>query len=303
MNILCEKFRPQELSDVIMDDSLRKRIEEMLASPQEKLPHLLFYGSAGTGKSTVARIIAKKLGANTLILNSSDERGIQTVREKIKNFAQVADDKLRIVLLEEIDGMTADAQQSLRNLMETYSRGCRFIGTANFKHKIIEPLHSRMVGIEFKQSDKEKILRRLVHICQEEGIQFEGDALRQIVDKEYPDIRKTINSLQLSVKEGKITKDSLVQHINLLNQLWELRGDLTKMRQLLVDNSMDYNEIYKDFFERIYNSTQPDAVKNRQLLVIAERMYRNNFVADQEINFIACMIDMQKDFQMSFKLR
>lgn len=273
---------------------MKARFQDMIDSPQEKLPHLIFYGSAGTGKSTTARIIAKKLGSNTLILNSSDERGIQTVREKIKNFAQVSDDKIRIVLLEEIDGMTAEAQQSLRNLMETYSRGCRFIGTANFKHKIIEPLISRMVGVEFKQSDKEKIYARLVQICQKEGIQFDEDAIKDIINKCFPDIRKMINLIQLSCKERKITRQNLAFKSEIFDEIWKLieLKKIQEIRQILVDNNPDYNDLYKYIFEKIYSSNKEPQKKSKMLIIIAERIYKHNFCSDSEINFISGLYEI-----------
>jgi len=289
MNILCEKWRPKELDDMILDDAIKHQIISMIESPQEKLPHLLFHGKAGTGKSTLARIIANKIGSNVLILNSSDERGIQVVRDKIKAFACVSDNKIRIVCLDEADGMTGEAQQSLRNLMETYSRSCRFILTANYKNKIIEPLISRTVSIEFKPSDKVKILNRLIKICKEEKIEYEEDALKDIVNREFPDLRKTINSLQYSIKNGKVSKSTLVEHISVFNSIWELmkQKKTVEIKQLIEEHNIDYVDLYKDIFDRVFNEKMEARKKSKILIEIAERLYRTTFIADESINFLA----------------
>jgi DNA polymerase III delta prime subunit len=277
-----------------MEDGIRQQLKSMLENPHEKLPHLLFYGKAGTGKSTVARIIANKLGATTLLLNSSDERGIQVVRDKIKTFAQAYDDKLRIVLLDEADGLTPDAQQSLRNLMETYSRTCRFILTANYRNKIIEPLISRTISIEFKPSDKEKIYNRLVEICKKENIKHEEDAVRDIVNREFPDLRKTINSLQFSIKDGKVTKDTLVKHISVFNEIWTLikAKKLFEIRQLVENENVDYQDLYRDIYERIFKEKLDESKRSKILIEVAERMYRTSYVADEGINFTAFLCNI-----------
>lgn len=205
-----EKYRPKDFEEVVgLDDRIKKIVEQETNS----IPNILLYGPPGTGKTTIARIIVKKVGGECLELNSSDERGIDVIREKVKAFAYTDSlvGKLKFVFLDEADGLTLDSQQSLRVIMERYSK-CRFILTCNFLGKIIDPIQSRCSVFQMKELPHKQILERLKYICEKENVEIDEEKLKQIIIYHYPDMRKIINTLQVSVKDGKIGDIKFVEN-------------------------------------------------------------------------------------------
>lgn len=295
--IWVEKYRPKEFEEII-------NIPESIPGFVKKggIPHLLFIGKAGVGKTTAAKVIISKLNSESIELNSSDERGIQTIREKVKLFSMKKSSELKIILLDEADGMTNDAQQSLRRIMEIYSEKTRFILTANYVQKIIEPLRSRCAVVEFSSPNRKEILDRIKYICDCEKIKFDEEDLKIIVDTYYPDIRKTINLLQFCIVDDKVNVD----RINLSEEKFEASFQLIQknkwksykmLRKLLKQYGIDYEALYSYLFNRIFELKDiDDDNKTEILIMIADRMYRHSMSADPEVNFMAGALEIGEKF-------
>lgn len=276
--LLVEKYRPKVVEDVIGFDASRINIGE-------EIPHLLLYGPPGTGKTTLAKIIINKLNADCVVLNASDERGIETVREKVKSFASTmsTNGHIKIVFLDESDALTPDAQTSLRNLMETYSSNCRFILTANYVNKIIEPLQSRCLKIEFNNLDKGQIIARLKFICESEGVPYEEDALKAIVDANNSDVRKSVNTLE-ELKSGVFLSKIKKENTTSLECFKYLSiGDFESARQTYLDAHPDNDQFLKDLYTFIMDSKIPMIAKRKSVSEIAECYKFMNGCAWKEI--------------------
>lgn len=252
--MLVEKWRPKEFKEVI---NLNPAIIEMVN--KKDIPHLLFAGSPGGGKTTTAKIIINKLGCECLMLNASDERGINTIREKVKSFAMTSsmNGMFKVVFLDEFDALLGPSQDCLRNILETYHKNCRMIATCNYINKIIPALQSRFVKFEFETPKKEDIYDRVKYIADEEHIRIMAEAVVKIVDIYYPDIRKSINKLQeLGNLNRLITPEDIHIHDKIIPQLIELtkKGDFVGARQLSLDSSLDHHAISKQLWEYVLES-------------------------------------------------
>ena len=295
--IWVEKYRPKEFEDII---NIPKSISGFVK--KRGIPHFIFVGKAGVGKTTTAKVIISKLDSDSIELNSSDERGIQTIREKVKLFSMKKSSELKVVLLDEADGMTNDAQQSLRRIMEIYSEKTRFILTANYIQKIIEPLRSRCAIVEFSSPNRKEILDRVKYICKCEEVKFDEEDLKIIVDTYYPDIRKTINLLQFCIIDDRVNVDK----INLSEEKFEASFQLIRknkwksykmLRQLLKQYGIDYEALYSYLFNRIFELEGiDDDNKTEILIMIADRMFRHSMSADPEVNFMAGAIEIGEKF-------
>lgn len=283
-----EKYRPKEFHEVI---GLPEKVRQLNF---KNLTHLLFVGKQGTGKTTVALIIARKIGADLLEINAADERGIDAIRTKVKGFAQKASFGRKVILLDEADGITSAAQDSLRRIMELAVDDTIFILTANYVNRIIEPIQSRCDTIMFGTPEKSQIVDRLKYICDMEGVKYKIDDLSKIVDIYYPDIRKSINALQNSVKNSIVDITGIKVDVDILEAVWILvnEKDYDSLRLLMKTESPEYNQVYSYLFDKVFDSDLKMPDKKDLLLKIADRMYRNSFVADQEINFLACCLEL-----------
>ena len=264
MTLLVEKYRPQILEDMVglnlnfdIDDSM---------------PHLLLSGPPGTGKTTLARVIVKKLNCDYIILNSSDERGIDTIREKVKTFASTRskDSNIKICILDECDALTNSAQDSLRNLMEQYAGNCRFILTCNYINRVDDPLQSRCIKIDFSNIKKEDIIKRLEFICKQEKISYELVALEKIVEHNGSDLRASINKIQ-ELKDG-VTLSKLVNETIFAKVIFDLikKKDFINARQTYLDKSIDNEQFLKDLETVIFNSSESNIYKKLAILEICE---------------------------------
>lgn len=297
-----EKYRPRKLDDCILPSSMKTTFQEFIDSGQ--IPNMLLSGSAGVGKTTVARALCEQLGSDYIIINGSEESGIDVLRTKIKNFASSVslNDKPKVVILDEADYLNPNSTQpALRGFIEEFSKNCRFIFTCNFKNRIIAPLHSRTTVIEFKiaKADKPKIAagfyKRVVDILNTESVKFDPKVVAKVVEKHFPDYRRTLNELQRYSVSGVIDEGILttIGETNVKNLITALKEkDFKKMRQWVGENSDTdsttlFRLVYDSAYEYLDGGSVPELV-----VILAEYQYRAAFVADQEINLVACLTDV-----------
>ena len=300
-----EKYRPKRIEDCILTEELKTTFTQFLK--QKEIPNLLLSGTAGTGKTTVARALCEELGADYIIINGSDEgRQIDTVRQKIKNFASTVSlteqSNHKVVIIDEADYMNADSvQPALRNFIETFYKNCRFIFTCNYKNKIIPALHSRCTVIDFKitngQVKKTAMLfmKRMELLLKEENIEFDKKVLAELIQKYYPDFRRTINELQRYSVRGTIDSGILFSISNenikeLITSLKEKR--FNDMRKWVVQNlDKEPSHLFKMIYDSIYDNLDTKSIP-QAILILAGYQYKAGFVADQEINMVACLIEI-----------
>ena len=301
--IWCERYRPTKLDDLILDEGSLRVVSQF----KEEIPNLLFVGSPGTGKTTLARIIVNDiLGCNFLYINASDESGIDTIRHNITNFAQTKsfDGKVKVVVLDEADGLTSQAQAALRNTMETYAKYCRFILTANYKHKIIPALQSRCQSIDLKPEIKQAA-KRCFNILQQENVTVSDEQKKkfgQLVKRTFPDLRKTINELQKSVVDNELLIDSNGSDNELLKTIaQDIKEDSLKVRKYLIENEDrfqgDYDTLLANLLDYLYEQPIDEFKKKQMIVEIAEALYRSAFVIDKEIGAFACLIKLEQIFK------
>ena len=287
-SLLNEKYRPIVLDDYVGNAKLKSSIAKQLK--QNDIQNYLLYGPAGTGKTTLAKLIVKNLDCNHLYINASDERGIETIRDKVTTFASVMSMKpIKVVILDEADFLTIQAQASLRNVIETFSRTTRFIMTCNYVERIIDPLQSRCQVLKIVPPTKKEVAVHLAGICDKEGIKYEPTAIGKIVNQYYPDLRKMLNSIQTSSNEGKLELDDslLVSSSYLATILGELRytssKSFVKIRQIIADSNIDdFDELFRFLYD---NASEIMPGKEGTLaILINDHQYKANFRIDKEIN-------------------
>lgn len=298
--IWCEKYRPAKLEDLILDDKSLRVVKQF----KGEIPNLLFVGSPGTGKTTLARILVNDvLGCNYLYINASDESGIDVIRHNITNFAQTKsfDGGIKVVILDEADGLTSQAQAALRNTMETYAKYCRFILTANYKHKIIPALQSRCQSLDLKPVIDQAV-KRCYNILQQENINISDEQKKKfvmLVKRYFPDLRKTINELQKSVIDNELCIDSNGSDSELLQKIFEgVQKDSLGLRKYLIENEDrfqgDYDTLLANFLDYLYNQNIADMKKKEMIAIIADHLYKSAFVVDKEINAFACLVNLER---------
>ena len=304
-NLWVEKYRPKKIDDCILTNELKETFKQFVN--QKELPNLLLSGTAGTGKTTVARALCEELGCDYIIINGSDEgRQIDTLRNKIKNFASTVSltetAGHKVVIVDEADYMNADSvQPALRNFIETFYKNCRFIFTCNYKNKILPALHSRCTVIDFAITNGQKVktatqlMIRLCNILTEEKIEFDKKVLAELIQKHFPDFRRTINELQRYSVRGKIDSGILFSITEadtkqLVAILKEKR--FNDMRKWVIQNlDKEPSSLFSSVYEILYKNLQPQSIP-QAVLVIAGYQYKSAFVADQEINMVACLTEV-----------
>ena len=301
-----EKYRPSRIEDCILPEQVKEQFQQFISKGE--VPNLLLSGSAGTGKTTIARALCNELGCDYIVINGSDEgRQIDTLRTKIKQFASAVsfEGKTKVVILDEADYMNRDSvQPALRAFIETFSENCRFIFTCNYSNRLIEPLHSRTTVIDFKlaPSDKpvlaSKFLKRMEYILNNEGVDYNQRVLAELLNKYFPDYRRVINELQRYSVGGSIDEGILsnFQEINAKALVESLREkDWKKMRQWIANN-IDTDP--QHVFRQIYDILLPEVKGIPHLvLLIADYQYKAAFVADQEINLTACLTEIMANVE------
>ncbi len=300
--IWAEKYRPHTLQEYVGNDTLKAKVEQYIVS--NDIPHLLFYGGAGTGKTTLAKLIAGSIKCDVLYINASDENGVDTIRVKIKDFAcNIGFNPIKVIILDEADGLTPAGQGALRNTMETYSIHTRFILTCNFHERIVEPIMSRCQAFAITPPSKNDVAMKLLNILTAEGVKFDKKDIALIVQSHYPDIRSVINTAQRNVINGelKLTKEDVLLG-DIKTKLVELiKGENTKeafngIRQMMADNGVkNFSDFYTYLYEKVEdygNNNVPEVV-----VILADSQFQDANVVDKEICFSACIIKILKAIQ------
>ena len=295
-SLWVEKYRPTSLDTYIGNEHLKEKVKVYLES--EDVPHLLLYGVAGTGKTTLAKVITNNIDCDYLYINASDENNVDNVRTKIKNFASsIGFKSLKVVILDEADFLTPNAQAALRNLMETFSKHCRFILTCNYVERIIDPIQSRCQPYKIVPPSRKDVAKQMVYILDTENVSYKLDDVALIVNAGYPDIRRVINSAHRQVVNGelKIDVSSVIQSdykIQLLD-LVSSSANFNDIRQMIADNSVsDYAELYRLLYDEV--DTYSNGKVAECILVIAEGEFNDVNVVDKEICFMATLIKIMR---------
>ena len=299
-----EQYRPKKIDDCILPDNLKKPFQGFVE--QGEIPNLLLLGSAGVGKTTVAKALCEEIGASYIVINGSDEgRFIDTVRNRVKTFAStvslVGGAPHKVVIIDEADNTTHDVQLSLRAFVEEFHSNCRFIFTCNFQNKIIEPLHSRCTVVDFRiakaqqQKLQAQFFGRLKEILDENEIEYEDKILVKLIGRYFPDWRRLINETQRHSASGKIDTNILVDiaDINLDQLLVALKNkEFTTVRKWVVENiDNDPNIVMRKIYNLLYEQIKPKYIPEA-VLILAKYQYQIAFVADQEVNLLACLTEV-----------
>ena len=302
-----EKYRPQTIADTILPKELKQTFQNIVESGE--IPNMLFTGTAGLGKTTVARAICNELGLDYIVINGSEEGNIDTLRGKIKQFASSVSlsGGYKVVILDEADYLNPQSTQpALRGFIEEFSDNCRFILTCNFKNRVIEPLHSRTGVYEFNVSNgkdravlAESFMKRCDTILQGEGITYNPKVLAELITKHYPDFRRVLNELQRASIGGSINSDILIvdnsQYSDLYSHL--KNKDFKKMRQWVVNNiDLEPASVFRGIYDTIDGKVEPESIP-QIILILADYQYKNAFVADHELNLVACLTEVMANVQ------
>jgi len=309
MFLWVEKYRPQKIDECVLPQALKNTFRQYVE--QGELPNFLFTGSAGVGKTTIAKALCNEIGAEFMMINGSEESGIDTLRTKIKGFASTISltDAKKVVILDEADYLNANSTQpALRGFIEEFANNCRFILTCNFKNRIIEPIHSRCAVVEFKIDNKDKqeiaatFFKRAVSILKQEQIEFDPKVVVELVMKHFPDYRRILNELQRYSVSGKIDSGILVNMSEesfkgLIKLLKE--KDFTEVRKWVSKNSdSDTTSLFRELYDSAATTIEPNSVP-QLVLILADYQYKAAFVADHELNIMAALTEIMA--QCKFK--
>jgi replication factor C small subunit len=298
--LLVERYRSKSLDEYVGNQNIKQIITQYLS--QNDIQNLIFYGPAGTGKTTLAKLIVNNLNCDHLYINASDERGIETIREKVAGFASTASFKpLKVVILDEADFLTIQAQASLRNVIETFSRNTRFILTCNYVERIIDPLQSRCQVLKIVPPSKSLVAQHLACILDKEETKYQLEDIKAITNQFYPDLRKCLNTIQLSTQDNKLIIDKSIlvssRYMDqVLRELVQKKPSWSNIRQIILDaNVQDFEELYRYLYENagLYAGGREGMVA----VYINEYSYQANFRIDKEINvmaLIAKLIELAK---------
>jgi DNA polymerase III delta prime subunit len=302
---LVEKYRPQKIADCILPKGIKSTFEGIVQTGE--IPNMILAGGAGCGKTTVARAMCSELGADYMFINASEEGGIDTLRTKVRNFASTVSlgGSKKVIILDEADYLNPQSTQpALRGAIEEFAANCRFVMTCNYKARIIEPLHSRCTVVDFKIPVKEKpqlageFLERAKHIMETEGIEYEEKAVAELIIRYFPDFRKVLNTIQRHSLSGAINSSILCNGKDIdIDQLIKAMknksfADIRKWvtEHSDTESSFIFRKIYDGLQDKINSSSIPQAI-----LILGEYQYKAAFVADQEINLVACCLMLASD--------
>jgi replication factor C small subunit len=293
-----ETFRPGTLEGYIGNEHIIEKVKVFIANGD--VPHLLFYGTAGTGKTTLAKIIAGSVDADVMYINASDENSVDAVRDKIKRYAStVGFRRWKIIILDEADYLTPNAQAALRNLMETYSKTTRFILTCNYVEKIIDPIQSRCQTFAITPPSKTDVAKRLVQVLEQNEVSYDIKDVAAIINSSYPDIRRAINAAQASVVGGALQLDRasaiqanyMTEILAVLQDSKDKKSAFAKIRQIIADSKVrDFTPLYTFLFDALDDFATGHI--GPCILIIAEAQYKDASVVDKEINIMAMFVNL-----------
>jgi DNA polymerase III delta prime subunit len=298
----CEKYRPQVIDDCILPQQIKDTFKQYIAEGQ--LPNFIFSGSAGVGKTTVARALCNELGADYLFINGSEERGIDVLRTKIKQFASsvsITAEGAKVVILDEADYLTPDTQAALRAFIEEFSNNCRFILTCNFKNRIIAPLHSRCAVVDFKIESKDKpkiaasFFRRVNDVLTSEGVESDSKVVAKVVETFFPDFRRVLNELQRYSVSGKVDTGILANMSD--ETMKELVGYLKEKnfiearKWIARNNDIETSVLFRRLYDSAVDIVEGQSVP-QLVLILADYQYKAAFVADIEVNNVAALTEI-----------
>ena len=299
-----EKYRPQKIEDCILPDALKETFQEFVK--RKEIPNLLLSGTAGVGKTTVAKALCNEVGCDYIIINGSDESGIDVLRNKIKNYASSVSllGGRKVIIIDEADYLNPNSTQpALRGAIEEFASNCSFIFTCNFKNRIIDPIHSRCSVIDFKINGSKpklasQLFKRVENILQQEKVEYDKEVVAAVITKHFPDNRRILNELQRYSVGGVIDKGILasVSDIQLADLLRALKDkDFASARKWVTNNlDNDPARIFRKLYDSLYESLKPQSVP-QLVLILAKYQYQAAFVADAEINLIACLTEIMVD--------
>ena len=299
--LLTEKYRPKVIDDCILPDHIKKTFKEFVEKGE--IPNLLLAGPPGVGKTTIAKAMCNEIGCDFLVINGSDESGIDTFRVKIKNYASSMSltGGRKVIIIDEADYLNPNSTQpALRNAIEEFAGNCSFIFTCNYKTRIIEPLHSRCAVIDFNLKNGEKakmasaFFKRVQMILQSEKVEFVDSVIAELIKKHFPDNRRILNELQRYSQFGKIDTGVLAQIGNV--QLTEITKhikdkDFGAIRKWVASTDLDSNTMFRQLYDSLYEIMKPQSIP-QAVVIIADYQYKQAFVADQEINMVACLTEI-----------
>ncbi len=301
-----EKYRPQTVEDCILPERLKAVFQEYVN--QKQIPNLLLAGGAGVGKTTIAKAMCNEIGCDFMVINGSDESGIDTFRVKIKNYASSMSltGGRKVIIIDEADYLNPNSTQpALRNAIEEFAINCSFIFTCNYKSKIIDPLHSRCAVVEFglKNGEKQKMaaafFKRTTQILDAENVEYDEKVIAEVVKKHFPDFRRVINELQRYSKLGKIDVGILSQigDISISQIVKHLKEkDFASVRKWAATTDVDSTTFFRKLYDALYDVVKPQSIP-QAVIILADYQYKQAFVADQEINLVACLTQIMADVE------
>ena len=296
-----EKYRPKTIEDCILPERLKLPFQEYVN--QRNIPNLLLAGGAGVGKTTVAKALCNEVGCDYIVINGSDESGIDTFRTKIKNYASSMSltGGRKVIIIDEADYLNPNSTQpALRNAIEEFASNCSFIFTCNYKNRIIEPLHSRCAVIEFSLKNGEKakmasaFFKRVQNVLQSENVEYEDKVIAELTKKHFPDFRRILNELQRYSQFGKIDTGILAQigDVSIDEVVKFIRDkDFGAIRKWVATNEVDSGTLFRKIYESLYDVMKPQSIP-QAVLILADYQYKAAFVADHEINTVACLTEI-----------